>query len=187
MVVDIEKIRKDTCVRIKFPSKTKARKFIKQLKANGFTTAYEDDLNNFSTEQELLIYKDTLLVTKSVEERPCAHYTEYLLKGIKETPAVPTRRATVHYFTADIHNSDLALRYYVEFVDRPDYVGRWFIKDKKKKQYLGVTEEQAYFVLRTMTENSMTRVLGFPVQKGFQRTHWDSSGNLINTELNNGK
>jgi len=187
MLVDIEKIKEQTYVRLKFPSKTKARKFVRQLLVNGYSSAYPNDLKEIVGDKVLLIYKDTLLATDKIAEHKCQRYSDYVLpeqKSRKIKYSLLTRKSTVHYFSFDINNSDLSLRYYLDFVDRPTYIGKWLIKDKVKKQYLEVSDEQAEFVKRTMTNSQAQRVLGFLVSDGFQRTYWDNEGNIAGVTLN---
>lgn len=185
MLVDIEKIKEQSYVRLEFPSKTKAKKFIKQLLDNGYSSAYPEELKDVVGDKVLMIYKDTLLATDKVVEHESQSYFEYTKKFVQSPikQSLPTRKRIVHYFSTDILNSELSLRYYMEFTDRPNYVGKWFIKDDKK-QYLEVSPEQAEFVRKTMTDGLTQRVLGFPVRDGFQRTYWDNVGNIAGVTLN---
>lgn len=197
MHIDINKIKSYPVLRIKFPSRTKANKFIRALVKQGYEidNFWLSDIKNVGKDGTmLLIYKNTLMSTNSKGiAGDSIKYHEFVIPDVKVQPieslektyginGLPFMHGGIHYLTSDIDNSDLALRYYIQFDFRPDYIGKWFVKCNKTKQYLEVTKEQAKWLADTMTKGGFSRVIGFRCGKGFKRII--VKGNDVNVTFN---
>ena len=197
MNIDVEKIKSYPVLRVKFPSRNKANKFIRALvNKHGYTIAepWLEEIKRVGKDDTLLlIYKNSLIPTKlELQDNSTISYSEFILPDVKVQPIVepehkikglPFMHGGIHYLTSDITDSDLALRYYIQFDFRPNYVGKWFVKCKKTKQYLEVTKEQAKWLAETMTKDGFRRVIGFREHKGFKRII--IKGDDLNVTLNN--
>lgn len=185
MTIDINKINSFAVLRISFPSRNKANKFIRTLMyKHGYEIAepWSEEIKKVGKDGTLLlIYKKSLLpTTLELFMTSTISYNEFILPDIKVKPSelagvnhiikgLPFVHGSIHYLTKDVNDSDLALRYYIDFYCRPTYVGKWFVKCKKTKKYLEITPEQAKIVNDTMTNGSFSRVIGFREFKGFKR------------------
>lgn len=175
--------------KIEFPSKTKARKFIRTLILKHEYTSVID-LKNIPL--VILIYCKQISYNNFAWGAEIIDYTEYLISHPpKLQPAgqvingLPYTDYGVHYITKNINNSDLALRYYIDFDSRPDYIGKWFVKCKRTKKYLGVTEAEAKMISEDMCTDGFTRVIGFRERCGFRRLVVNDEGTVRGTLNNN--
>lgn len=199
MTLDIEKIESYPVLRVRFPSRNKANKFIRALVGKHnykIAELWLEEIKQVGKDGTLLlIYKYELIPTKlELQDNLTLDYSEFVLPDVKIKPDEPTEpeykikglpfmHGGIHYLTSDITDSDLALRYYIQFDFRPDYVGKWFVKCKKTKQYLEITKEQAKWLSETMTKDGFKRVIGFREYKGFKRII--IKGTDVNVTFNN--
>ena len=191
MNLDIEKLQKLKSVVITFPSKGKARKFIRALiHMHNYRDISTNPLSEVGANGVMLgIFRDSL-ITVYESQGKVYEFSEFLL--IEEPKLIhkiiikgkPSVLHNVHYLSKDIDGSELALRYYISFQHRPSYEGCWFIKCKETKEYLKISEEQAKLVADTMCSGSFKRVIGFKEKKGFKRIIVEHDGN-VHTTLNN--
>lgn len=198
MNFDIGKLQGFTELKIKFPSRNKANKFIRGLVHEHDYKIAEPWLEGIKNVGKdgvcLLIFEKSLL--PSIE---CnggitpVDYTNFIIPDVKVKLSVlpkadciikglPFINGSIHYLTKNINDSELALRYYIDFYCRPTYVGKWFIKCKETKKYLEITAEQAKIVNDTMTKGNFSRVVGFREYKGFKRII--IKGNDLNVTFN---
>lgn len=197
MNINVEKIKSHPVLRVKFPSRTKAKKFIRALvNEHEYTISeiWSEEIKLVGQDDTLLlIYKNSLIPTRiGLQDDSTISYAEFILPNVNVQPVVkpdckikglPFRYGGVHYLTSDIVDSDLSLRYYIQFDCRPKYVGKWFVKCKNTKKYLEVTKEQAKWLAETMTKDVFRRVIGFKELKGFKRII--VKGNDVNVTFNN--
>lgn len=175
MIVDINKLNSYTAaVRFKFESNSKQRKFIRQCLAAGYTGCEDIQRNIDSTKVLLMFNKCLVLVTNlGMYQYMVKDYNEFLIKEAPKSKNFADRFRVHHntlYITKDIDNSDLSLRYYIHFGNRPSYENKWFIKDRVSKQYMEIPEDFAKHVSKTMcSAKEFKRVLGFPIKGGFKR------------------
>ena len=175
MIVDINKLNSYTAaVRFKFESNSKQRKFVRQCMAGGYTGC-EDIQKHINKDKLLLIFNKCLILVGEIEgyDYMLKDYNEFLIKEASKSGTYASRFRVHHntlYMTKDIDNSDLSLRYYIHFGNRPSYENKWFIKDRVSKQYMEIPEEFAKHVSKNMcSAKEFKRVLGFPVKGGFKR------------------
>lgn len=184
MEINTQKLEENKIVKIKFPSKTKARKFTRAL-----VNKYNYQHASGTVEKSIIVYSNIFMA--------CAYddsyedYTEYIItKPPKLQPAgqvingLPYTDYGVHYITKNLNNSDLALRFYIDFGSRPDYIGKWFVKCKRTKKYLGITESEARMISEDMCTDGFTRVIGFRERCGFRRLVVNDEG-VVRGTLNN--
>lgn len=184
MEINIKKLEENKIVKIKFPSKTKARKFTRTL-----VNKYNYQHASGTVEKSIIIYSNIFMACANNESYE--DYTEYIVphppklepKG-QVIKGMPYTDYGVHYITKDINNSDLALRFYIDFGSRPDYIGKWFVKCKRTKKYLGVTEAEAKMISEDMCTDGFTRVIGFRERCGFRRLVVNDEG-VVRGTLNN--
>lgn len=177
MIIDIEKLKGIT--NIIFPSKNKCNRFVQCLRlVHGYTI-----IGNASVIQNTGGYLKVDYLKKEVSyaestadvvlaDSTYKPYTDFIV------PAEEVLQGHTHYLTIPIVGSDgdLELRYYIQFNDRPDYVGKYFIKEKSTKNYLGISKEQAGFVKSKMTKDSWMRVIGFKSKREFKRVRLTLDG-----------
>lgn len=185
MEINISKLEDDKIVKIKFPSKTKARKFTRTL-----VNKYNYQHASGTVEKSIIVYSNIFMACANNDSYK--DYTEYIIS--KPAKLEPTGQAIkglpytdygVHYVTKNINNSDLALRFYIDFGSRPDYIGRWFVKCKRTKKYLGITEAEAKMISEDMCTGGFTRVIGFRERCGFRRLVVNDEGVVSGTFNNN--
>lgn len=184
MDINISKLEDNKIVKIKFPSKTKARKFTRTL-VNKYNYQHASGI----VDKSIIVYSNIFMACAN--NASCEYYTEYIIqKPPKLQPkgqvikGLPYTDFTMHYITKDINNSDLALRFYIDFGSRPDYIGKWFVKCKRTKNYLGITEAEAKMISEDMCTDGFTRVIGFRESCGFRRLVVNDEG-VVRGTLNN--
>lgn len=184
MEINTQKLEDNKIVKIKFPSKTKARKFTRTL-----VNKYNYQHVSGTVERAIIVYSNIFMAC--AYEDYYEDYTEYIIqKPPKLQPkgqvikGLPYTDFTMHYITKDINNSDLALRFYIDFGSRPDYIGKWFVKCKRTKNYLSITEAEAKMISENMCTDSFTRVIGFRERCGFRRLVVNAEG-VVRGTLNN--
>lgn len=179
MEINIKKLEDNKIVTIKFPSKTKARKFTRTL-----VNKYNYQHASGTVEKSIIVYSNIFMACAYDESYE--DYTEYVIQKPPklEPKGLPYTDFTMHYITKDINNSDLALRFYIDFSSRPDYIGKWFVKCKRTKKYLGITESEAKMISEEMCTDGFTRVLGFRERCGFRRLVVNDEG-VVRGTLNN--
>ena len=189
MEINISKLEDDKIVKIEFPSKTKARKFMRLLiRKYGYSSVI--DLKNIPL--VILLYCKQIAYNNFAWGAEITDYTEYIIaKPAKLEPTgqaikgLPYTDYGVHYITKNINNSELALRFYIDFGNRPDYIGKWFVKCKRTKKYLGITEAEAKMISEDMCTGGFTRVIGFRERCGFRRLVVNDEGAVSGTLNNN--
>lgn len=193
MEINIQRLEENKIVKIEFPSKTKARKFIKTLTRRFWYTSF---INLKDIPLDILLYDKQIAYNNCAWGVDVDDYTKYILVEPVKIPTrakvggAPSPTHTTHYLTKDIDNSDLALRFYIDFGNRPSYIGKWFVKCKKTKKYLEITEEQASRVSKEMCCTGFSRVIGFKESKGYRRIIVDDRGYIeatLNRNLQLGK
>lgn len=186
--LNLEKLRSKKLHRVSFDSRSQAKRFMSAIRKVGYDIS-EDGAKKVRHGIHLLIFGGNCMsTTVDTDLEPCSAYLSRPVKEAKGFGGLPSTRHCTHYITKPLtENPDLSLRYYIQFSDRTEYEGKWFIKEGSTKRYLEIPEAFAKKVNEEMTTEQFKRVIGFRTKGSFRRITVDAKGEAIIADKKGGR